>query len=673
METHKSMANKIAKVVPFLTHRDQDRERNIDRIIQRARDLVLSGFEAVEWSDSVWLITSGRLTESPGKRPGPASIRFHVSEELGDAALPEVWAGLAKALMKLRFNRSAQAMSSQRSFVAAIGLVWYEANRLNVPFRALNKQVLDAACRLISEQYAESTAYNLHKFVSEFVNMCDANLLCNNILKYKYSGLKRPEGSNSREQQRLDDPGVRDTSSPKMITPEVLQSIGALYQDLPKDHNCRIYVVMLSFLAFLGRRFSELALLPVQKVGVDLNGERFIYTFPGKAARGDAFNPKERVFLPSKAEWLIEACIDEFAVLSSGPRATATEMRRVGGPDIRFLQGFLDDHRFYINDLRGLGLPDLVGVNGWARKQGLTIPDVDKLTSQGRRPAKPSHYVTKETVIKYCNSLYFEPLISCIKIDGVNEAYYPENMLLLRYIGLSSGTYTPCVSGVITHAMFQRFIKHDLEALVREYVSSELTLKLTSHQFRHTINTLADEGGLNELMQTSWFDRSNPRDTKYYQHTSPAAKALIYREKIKLGEVGGPIAEEYQMVKVEHRDAFLEARVQGVHYLGPGMCTHSFSQHPCPKHLECQSACGEYSWDKTDDASKDEVVRIYSLQVVQEVTASKKYSSKRPGEASQWLSQIQLKLETLGKQLLDFGIDPVALKVEVLESESVYG
>lgn len=218
--------------------------------------------------------------------------------------------------------------------------------------------------------------------------------------------------------------------------------------------------------------------------------------------------------------------------------------------------------------------------------------------------------------------------------------------------------------------MFSRFINHDFEKLVREYVTHEEGSKFTSHQFRHTINTLADEGGLSELMQASWFNRSNPRDTKYYQHSSPANLALRYREKIKLGEVGGPVAEQYLQLKVEQRDAFLAARIQGVHHLGPGMCTHAFSQHPCPKHLACQSDCVEYSWDKTDDATKNEVVKVYSIQVLQEFTAIEKYSSSRPGESSQWLSHIRVKLKTLEKQLQDYGINPALLKQEVLERES---
>lgn len=385
----------------------------------------LTGFEGITWSDSTWMITSGRLCSSPGKRPGPASIRFNAMTADGDRALPDIWGDIAKALFKFRFQRSSQAMSSQRSFVAAIGWVWLSADQLNVSFRALNKEVLDNACRLISNHYKASTAYNLHKFVSEFTDQCDANMLCNNHLGYRFSGMNRPDVSDSRQQRRLDDPEVLKTTAAKMVSLDVLKSLGILFQDLPKDHNCRIYVVMLTFLAFLGRRFSELALIPFQDVGVDVNGERYIYTFPGKASRGDAYNPIERVALPSEAETIILECIEEFAFISKGPRETAIEMRKVGGPDLRFLESYDSAFKFYVDDLRLLGLPNIVGVNGWARRQGLTISDPDKLTSQGIKPANPSHYVTKETVVAYCNSLYKGVYTELLKVDGSNKKVLP--------------------------------------------------------------------------------------------------------------------------------------------------------------------------------------------------------------------------------------------------------
>lgn len=658
----------MKKIVPLLSRLDQDRHKNLAALVDRAKNLAQTGFEKIEWGSSVWLITDGRLSKSPGKRQGDAAINFSTPKDIGGLALPGAWGDVAKALMRLRFNSRSQAMSNQRNFVTAISYIWHSAG--NTEFVHLNQEILNKACGLIRSSYAASTAYNLYKAVHEFSDCCDVNYLCNISLRFRYAGAKRPDSVGGREQTRLDDPEVQITSSEKMISPEVLEAIGTLYQSVPLEHSHRIYVVMLVFLAFLGRRFSELALMPNQAVGSDINGERYVYTFPGKASRGDEYTPKERVFIPSEAEWIIDECVSEFRHLSQGPRETAVEMRRYKGPDLRFLTSVSENHRFYKEDLEGFGLPNLVGANGWARKNGLAFPDADKLTLQGIRSARLSHYTTRSGVVAYCNSLFQESYIGLLKVDGSSKEYYPEDMLLLRHMGLSSGMYTPCIALTVTHAMFHRFIKNDIHKLIEQYVSTSLVVKFSSHQFRHTLNTLLDEGGLSDLMQTRWFNRSNPRDTKAYQHSSPAKKALMYREMIKLGEVGGPISEAYQRTPVDHKDAFLIARVRAVHDLGPGMCTHAFAQSPCPKGLECQAECNEYSWIKNSESGKAESVRMYGIQVLQVEAAREKYESKRKGQSEQWLAHAAKKLGVLERQLVDYGVDPQALRIEVLNSEA---
>lgn len=654
----------MKKVVPFISRLEQDRWSNLSALVERAKRLSLEGFEAVDWDSSTWLIQAGRLTKSPGKRPGPAEINFCFHPSVGGSPLTGSWDDAVKALMCLRFHRNSQMMSNQRNFISAVAFVAHNAG--DTDLFQLNIEILERACDAINDQYAESTAYNLHKAVMEFADLCDANRLCNVSLKYKYSKFKRPTKVNGREQRRLEDAEYEQTVADKMVSPEVLKALGALYQEVPENHKYRLYIVMLTFLAFLGRRFSELALLPLQEVGSFANGERFVRIFPGKASRGDGADVMDRVPLPTEAEWVIEDCLAEFRVLSEAARETAIEMRRANGPDLRFLDKYPTDYVFYKEDFLALGFPNLVGTNGWIRKQGLTVPYPDKLTSQGIRPANPSHGTNRSAFVDYCKSLFDSTYVQPLKVDRQGKPYFPEDMMILRHMGTSSGAYTPCIALPVTHAMLHRFIKHDMYELVKQYHSADALARFTTHQFRHTLNTLLDEGGLSDLMQTKWFNRSNPRDTKVYQHTSPHKKALMYREKIKLGEVGGPIAQTYDSLPVERQEAFLIARVKAVHDLGPGMCTRVFAQSPCPKGVQCQSKCDEYSWLKDSESARDEVMRMYKVQVVHYETAQQKYASKRKGESGQWLKIIEEKIGVLEQQLADFQVDIQALKAEAL-------
>ncbi len=143
--------------------------------------------------------------------------------------------------------------------------------------------------------------------------------------------------------------------------------------------------------------------------------------------------------------------------------------------------------------------------------------------------------------------------------------------------------------------MFTTFLRY-FPALAAEYASSSIEVDFTSHHFRHTLNTLLDEGGLSDLLQTEWFGRTNPRDTKAYQHTSREKRALMLREDIKKGLVGGQLAEQIKVVPVEVQDAILKARIQAVHDVGTGICIHNFSQTPasaiCSVRRTVKTTCG---------------------------------------------------------------------------------
>ena len=159
---------------------------------------------------------------------------------------------------------------------------------------------------------------------------------------------------------------------------------------------------------------------------------------------------------------------------------------------------------------------------------------------------------------------------------------------------------------------------------------SEVRIDFTSHAFRHTINTMLDEGGLPELLQTDWFGRKNARDTKAYQHTSRAKRVLEVRQALLDGGANGLIQESLKKIPIEVHDAYLEARVRAVHDVGPGVCIHDFSQVPCERHLQCSAECEDFVWAKSDPGRIEEVKRQWAMAVVALETAENRARADRP-------------------------------------------
>lgn len=650
-------SNRKAKVVPFLDRLERDRKENLKSLIGKAKLMKLEGFESVVWDDSEWQVNAGRLVKLTGKNTKSASFGFSLSPKLGSEPLVGCWELVAKALFVLRLHRKHQSTPNQRSFITAVGYVSFAAKQLGQELVGLTPEALNNACGLISKHYSDTTAYNLHKHVAEFAAHCDSNGLCRVFLQYKYAKMKRPASTGGMNHKRLDDPEVLETKSDKLVAPAVFRVIGELYLKVPKDHKYRFYILMLTLLACTGRRFSEISLLLNQQLSLDEDGNAHIEYFPRKASRGDVFTPKRRLYLPSEVSSIVGDVLIEIAEITVKARATAEEMQKTGGPDLRFLDSISEDKKLHAADLTELGISHtLLGTTGWLRKKNLAWPDNSALTKQGIKPANPIFYTYKSGLVEYCFRDFSEAYLSALHTDQFGKEYYLKDLLFIRPLGLSSGSYAHWLATSCSQSMFTTFLRY-FPAFTAEYASSSIEVDFTSHHFRHTLNTLLDEGGLSDLLQTEWFGRTNLRDTKAYQHTSREKRALMLREDIKKGLVGGQLAEQIKVVPVEVQDAILKARIQAVHDVGTGICIHNFSQTPCERHLQCSADCKDYVWAKDDKSRLEEQKRQYALTALARKNAEKQMSSNKPKKSSGWLAHNDKKLKTLASQLADNGVE----------------
>ncbi|PHM56852.1 integrase [Xenorhabdus sp. KK7.4] len=650
-------SNRKAKVIRFTNRLERDRKENLHALISKAKLMKLEGFESINWDDPVWQITGGRLVKLTGKNSKSAAFHFSLPAKLGSDAFIGDWDSTAKALFVLRFHRKNQATPNQRNFITATGYVIYSASKLGLELVSLTPEALDNACSLILKHYSESTAYNLHKHVAEFAAHCDANGLCWVLLQYKFSRMKRPASTGGINHKRLDDPEVLETKSKKFVEPAVFRVIGELYLKVPKDHKYRFYILMLVLLVCTGRRFSEISLFPFQKISFDDEQNAFIEYFPRKVSQGDLFTPKRNLYLPSEVVPIVGNVLDELIELTAEARSTAEEMHSSQGPDLRFLDEVSERKQLYIDDLLDMGVSHtVIGSTGWLRKAGLVWQDYDRVTKQGKKPSNPICYTNKEGVRAYCFRNFSEKTLRPFHTDQFDKKYYLKDLLFIRPLGLSSGSYAHWLVTSCSQSMFTTFLRY-FSALATEYTSCSIEVDFTSHHFRHTLNTLLDEGGLSDLLQTEWFGRTNPRDTKAYQHTSREKRALMLREDIKKGLVGGQLAEQIKAVSVDVQDAILKARIQAVHDVGTGICIHNFSQTPCERHLQCSADCKDYVWAKDDKGRLDEQKRQYALTALARKNAEKQLSSSKPKKSADWLAHNDKKLKTLAKQLADNGVE----------------
>lgn len=647
-------SSRKAKVVPFLDRLERDRSENLKSLVNKAKLMNLEGFGSVVWDAPEWPVDAGRLIKLTGKNSKSTSFVFSLSPKLGSGPLDGCWELVAKALFVLRFHRKHQAAPNQRSFITAIGYVSFAAKQLGQELAGLTPEALDNASGLISTHYSETTAYNLHKHVAEFAAHCDANGLCRVLLKYKYAKMKRPASTGGINHKRLDDPEVLETKSDKLVDPAVFRVIGELYLNVPKDHKYRFYVLMLTLLVCTGRRFSEISLLPNQQLSHDEEGNAYIEYFPRKASRGDVFTPKRRLYLPTEVITIVVDVLIEIVEVTAEARATARYMLENGKADTGFLGEISSDQKLFKVDLVQLGIPkNVIDTTGWCAKNAEVFSEIRSGVGVSTRPVL---FTYRKSIEAYCQKDFLSSTVQPIHIDQFGKEYYLSDLLFVRFKGLSSCAYSRWIATKCTHAMFATFLRY-FPQLAAEYASSSIEVDFTSHHFRHTLNTLLDEGGLSDLLQTEWFGRTNPRDTKAYQHTSREKRALMLREDIKKGLVGGQLAEQIKVVPIEVQDAILKARIQAVHDVGTGICIHNFSQTPCERHLQCSADCKDYVWAKDDKGRLDEQKRQYALTALARKNAEKQLGSTKPKKSADWLAHNHKKLKTLASQMADNGVE----------------
>lgn len=136
-------------------------------------------------------------------------------------------------------------------------------------------------------------------------------------------------------------------------------------------------------------------------------------------------------------------------------------------------------------------------------------------------------------------------------------------------------------------------------------------LKLTSHQARHLITTLANRGGLSQEKIARWAGRADPKQNRVYNHMSEwemVSKAEALDPSLTLfgpkGEVGQNVPVSTQEINLMERGA--------LHVSLYGVCSHDFIMSPCEKFRDCLN-CEEHVCIK--GSSKDNPERLTRIKM----------------------------------------------------------
>ncbi len=169
-------------------------------------------------------------------------------------------------------------------------------------------------------------------------------------------------------------------------------------------------------------------------------------------------------------------------------------------------------------------------------------------------------------------------------------------------------------------------------------------LKLTSHQARHLLNTIAQRGGLSQLEIAKWSGRPEMTQNRTYNHMSEYEMVSKSEELDTSLTLFGPSGDVDKHIPITIQE-FNTLEKGPVHVTEFGICVHDFTMSPCEKYRDCLN-CSEQVCVKGEH---EKLARIKKrmAQIEQQYLASKQAMENGLSGSDRWYEYHKNTLERL--------------------------
>lgn len=634
------------KVTVLISRIEVDCRLNIERLIEDGRAVAQSW--GVRWEAPCWdtrhvFSHTKRSHRSERKAMNMWFTERSTKPKTLGAPFLNPFGDVVRSLVVLRHQVGNQCFVDQQQVIIASQFIYERLREREHDLVRLTPGDLDAACMSISATQAPATAYKLHRFVEEIAATIDRNHLCITRLNFRYAKKNRPIEVGGLNYARLDNPDLAKGVSAKLIPENLLRALGYLYQTIPVENLADRLLINIIVIAFCtGRRIGEILTLPNQQVQYDRNDHAYLLYYAEKRSQGSQIIVLDKLFLIPQTVPLVSVAIEETIKITAEARSVAKRIRLSGEPETSMLpgSGYLC-HR-EIDAAFGLSRGK---ANAWCNSRNIEVAH-----TVGRK----SFYARADIVDAMRRELWQGPAVHATPPAKDLEL---EDLLFIAFKHSFHGnkaTLKYAVMPVNVRNIGDFLGARGAGAFQRYFEGQEQdSFRITSHQFRHTLNTLLQRGGMSDALQTEWFRRKNPDDTKAYQHMTPAEQAFAaYQATSRRFE------EDPMPLRPGTRSEAIEVSLRSpVLDVGPGWCQHDWRSRPCPRHLEVSLHTDALFWVGTDpDAHRAELIR---LQEISELVLAKAQHVSASGveEAGRWVEHLRIRLDAIRSAIDDHDND----------------
>ncbi len=617
-------------------------QRPSGRIVDPVKDLVSaarekfatdlssdpSGFDAVSW-DITGL--KDRTTNSSNPR------LYFTRHGSTDQAMPKVFAEVIKGWIIL--NRHSAGNMAGR--VEAVRMLWegIASRRRTKPddflWSQLSEEDLSQTELLMRTHWSDSTVYRKISMLLVFTRF----LAARGISRPLYYTPQTPRIEDFSRHTIAGQEERRD----RLPSNQGLNGLANIYRELATKPSDRLRAAALAILVVTGFRVGELLTLPLDCEVQEIRGgkERYGIRYYKEKARSGEKMFAVRWLTPVGAE-LARQAIRQLRKITRGPRARARVLeqtpQRVPIPGIHWAAR--------------LTSAEVARILGFACRVSVFAIASDRLP---RHKDQRGFYYHAFELEAYLRSLRGElwtvnrrdgtfQMLSETLLIAFRNAFHPgrvTNQLLVEPLRISQ--ISDFITGKDgTKSAFERFG-------IRE--PNGAFSSMTSHQFRHWLNYIADKGGLPVALQTRWLGREHAADTEAYRHATVDERLEWVKAGIRDGQLVGTKASVYFELLHTDREAYLEGEAQAVHFTAFGLCLHDFAVTPCPYHLNCVRGCPDYLRTRGSRSERQHLIQIEQA-TTRALTATKNLSAQGKADiAEPWVRHCEQTIAGVRKAL----------------------
>jgi len=566
----------MTEVLLFIPKAELHAGDNLHGFVTSCREELIIFGAALPFNDNIWDVSDSVPLKGHGKkRIRMAFYSLEAVKSNNQSPMAEPFLGFAKAYMRYMHGLRPVVgfgfrLTALRVLEAA--LLEYSDNPNPV---SIDAHVMNRAAQLAESNYSNGVAYRVGGQLEIIAEFLSENGITTLPVRW-YNFLSRP-GDSVRVGKEFD-----------KNRKEKLPSKAAL-DTLPKVFNLAVEpseIIVSSVAAILCSapdRINEVLLLPelceVRQNTGENNTEAYgLRWWPAKGAE-----PMVKLIIPSMSG-VVEEAIGKIRHLTNEPRNIAKWYEE--HPDQLYLHRDVE----YLREREWITMPELaetIGLSGGESASQWCKGNKIKFSS--------GHSVRKVRFVDV------EQYILGMLPDGFPfldmdvGLKYSEALLIVRVneMHMQRGTFRcmiePITINQINTGLGSR-IKHGVASIFSRFDFTEddgSPIKVTTHQFRHYLNTLAQAGGMSQLDIAKWSGRTDVRQNAQYDHVT--AQEIVEKIRHSIGDdsqMFGPLAELPQNLPVT-REEFLQLKVPTAHTTDLGFCIHDYTMSFCEVHGDC--------------------------------------------------------------------------------------